>query len=293
VAGSEDLVDRLEPKAHTAMSMRRPLLVFIKFFGLLVPFLMALATSPANARADAPLAGLGIVMMHGKGGNPDRVIDGLVAALRAQGAKVIAPRMPWTGKNGRPDSYETTYQDAVAEVDRHVTALRGEGLSRIVVAGQSLGANVAIGYAAKHGRGLVGVMAIAPGHTPDRMNKGILDEGLAKARRLRAAGKGAQPIQLPDFNQGPTFEVRATPDAYVTFFDPAGPAVIPKNAAAMPAMPFLWVIGQDDKLLRAGPKYAFEMAPRHPKSRYVVVPGNHRDTPNSARGPIIEWLKSL
>jgi fermentation-respiration switch protein FrsA (DUF1100 family) len=87
--------------------------------------------------------------------------------------------------------------------------------------------------------------------------------------------------------------VNATAAASLSFFDPNGPAVIPRNAAAMPAIPFLWVIGRSDRLAEAGRNYAFDKAAKHPKSKYVEVNAGHFDTPNAARAEVIAWLKSL
>jgi fermentation-respiration switch protein FrsA (DUF1100 family) len=69
--------------------------------------------------------------------------------------------------------------------------------------------------------------------------------------------------------------------------------VIPRNAAAMPAIPLLWVIGRSDPLAGAGRGYAFDKAAKHPKSKYVEVNASHFDTPTAARAEVIAWLKSL
>jgi dienelactone hydrolase len=53
------------------------------------------------------------------------------------------------------------------EIDRAVARLKSQGAKKIVVAGQSFGANAAIGYGARRD-GLAAIMAIAPGHVPER-----------------------------------------------------------------------------------------------------------------------------
>jgi hypothetical protein len=116
---------------------------------------------------------------------------------------------------------------------------------------------------------------------------------VAKAKQLIAEGKGDLPSSFPDMNQGKTFDVRATPKVYVSYFDPNGPAPMPRNAAAMKAVPFLWVIGRDDPLFSAGPTYAFDRAPRHPKSKYLEVNARHENTPDVAKDQIVVWLKTL
>ncbi len=70
-------------------------------------------------------------------------------------------------------------------------------------------------------------------------------------------------------------------------FDPDGPAVIPKNAAAMGAaakpVPLLWVVGKLDPIDRRGPEYAFNAAAKNPKSKYIEVFAGHLTTPLVAR----------
>ena len=55
-----------------------------------------------------------------------------------------------------------------------------------------------------------------------------------------------------------------TPVVYLSMFDPKGGAVIPKNIAAMPAIPFLWVVGTFDPIQSRGKDYAFTRARPHP-----------------------------
>jgi pimeloyl-ACP methyl ester carboxylesterase len=107
-----------------------------------------------------------------------------------------------------------------------------------------------------------------------------------------AAGEKSRRI-WPDGVQGiPTFAT-ASPAVYLSMFDPDGPAVIPRNAAALNGVPFLWVVGQSDPILARGRDYAFSRAPSNPKSRYVEVPAGHLTAPQVARSQVVEWLKSL
>ena len=107
-----------------------------------------------------------------------------------------------------------------------------------------------------------------------------------------SSGRGDSQTMLPDINGGITFQVSAKPSAYLSFFDPQGPAVIPRNVAAMPSIPLLWVVGRQDPHRR--PKsYAYDRAPPHPKSKYLIVNAGHRDTPDAARQEVIAWLKQI
>jgi dienelactone hydrolase len=259
---------------------------FLRFFFLAA----SLTILPAAAQGqNATLNGFGVVLMHGKGGAPGGFIASAAAALQSAGAKVVMPEMPWS----RSRMYDVTYEQTMAEIDRAVAQLRSQGATKIVVGGQSFGANAAIGYAARRD-GLAAVVALAPGHTPERtFFAQRTAPGVAKAKQLVAEGKGDQPGSFPDMNQGKTFDVRATAKVYLSFFDPNGPAPMPKNAAAMKPVPFLWVIGRDDSLIAAGPDYAFSKAPKNPKSKYLEVNARHENTPDVAKAEVVAWLKSL
>jgi pimeloyl-ACP methyl ester carboxylesterase len=243
----------------------------------------------SGAFAQASLNGFGVVLMHGKGGMPGGLVASTAGALQTAGAKVVMPEMPWS----RSRSYDAGYEQAMAEIDRAVAQLKAQGASKIVVAGQSFGANAAIGYAARRG-GLAAIVALAPGHVPERPGFAKrLAPSLERARQMIAEGKGDAPGTFSDNNQGKLSNVRATPQVYLSYFDPNGPAPMPKNAAAMKAVPFLWVIGRDDQLHSAGPGYAFDRAPRHPKSKYLEVNARHENTPDIAKDQVVAWLAAL
>jgi hypothetical protein len=87
---------------------------------------------------------------------------------------------------------------------------------------------------------------------------------IAKAKQLVAEGKGDVRISFPDLAQGIPFQVKATPNVYLSMFDPEGPAVIPKNAAAMSGVPFLWVVGVGDPIFFHGRDYGFDPGAKHP-----------------------------
>jgi len=257
-------------------------------------FLAALAALLFAAALPRPAAclefgDLGVVFIHGKGVWAGAFDGGLVKLLHEAGAKVATPEMPWSFRR----LYGGTYADAMAEIDAAVADLKAQGATQIVIVGHSLGANAAIGYAARHGP-LAAVVAISPGHLPevDGLRSRTRDARI-EAAQLVAAGQGDVRRHFPDMIQGiPTF-ASATPRAYLSMFDPNGPAVIPKNAAAMPPIPFLWVVGMFDPIARRGPDYAYTLAAKNPKSRYLEVFAGHLSTPTVARTAIVRWLKGL
>jgi len=254
--------------------------------GVFVALLLAFV-APAAAAGK-----VGVVLLHGKGGMPEsRMMNPLIEAMRGAGFLVATPEMTWSRKR----RYDASYEAALAEIARAVAAIRAQGATRIVVAGQSQGANAALGYGARHG-GVAGIAAIAPGHVPEYF--ATLDDigaALSRAKALVAAGKGDEKSAYPDVNQGDNSMVAASARAYVSHFDPDGPAVMSRNAAGLkPGIALLWIHGEKDRPNeRRGREYAFDRAPPNPLSRYIVVEGGHGATPGIGAGRIVDWIKSL
>lgn len=247
-----------------------------------------LAGAPALAQSGG-LSGMGVVLLHGKGGVPGAMLEGFGEALKKAGAAIEEPEMPWSHKR----IYDATYEQAMAEIDLAVQKLKWRGATRIVIAGHSLGANAAIGYAARRD-GLAGIVALAPGHLPEAWALRLRTKGaISKAKEMIAAGQGDVPMSFPDLAQGIPFYVKATPNVYLSMFDPDGPAPIPKNAALMPPIPLMWVVGIADPIFFHGKDYAFDLAAKNSKSKYYVIPGAHLSTPFQARNAVVDWLKSL
>jgi pimeloyl-ACP methyl ester carboxylesterase len=260
-----------------------------RFFITLFAALAMMAASGASLAQQGSLAGLGIVLIHGKGGTPTTGIEGLHVALKREGALVEAPEMPWSARR----IYDATFDDAMKEIDAAADKLRKAGATKIAVVGHSLGANAAIGYGARR-KNLHGVVALAPGHLPEAWALRARTSGaIAQAKKLIAAGKGDVRMSFPDLAQGIPFSVNATPSVYVSMFDPDGPAVMPKNAAAMGEVPLLWIVGVADPMILHGKDYVYGRGTRHPKSKYVVSASMHLSTPYQSRGEIIAWLKGL
>src|SRR5712671_4474723 len=223
----------------------------------------ALSIAPALPRAalGLELSELGVVFVHGKGMWPGAFDGGIVNLLREAGAKVATPGMPWSFTR----IYAASYQEGLREIDAAVADVKRQGATRIVIIGHSLGANAAIGYAASRGP-LAAVVAIAPGHLPEVEGlRGRTHEALLTAAQLVAAGKGDERHSFPDAIQGvPTF-VMASPFVYMSTFDP---------------------------ISARGRKYAFDLAAKDPRSRYVEVLAGHLSAARIARTTIVRWLKS-
>lgn len=232
--------------------------------------------------------GIGVVLMHGKWGTSlsQSPIGKLKEKLEEKGFIVVAPEMPWSH-----DRYlEKGYEDSMTEIDTAVAELKAKGATRIVVGGQSMGANAALGYGARRD-GLAGIVAIAPGHVPEEWSSKFGGD-IGKARRLISDGKGAEMSTFSDVNQGESKQIKASANTYLSWYDPAGPAVMPTNTQALRA-PLLWIVGKDDPMYQKGESYAYARAPVFPKNTYVTIEANHMNAPIKGVSNIIMWLKSL
>jgi pimeloyl-ACP methyl ester carboxylesterase len=261
---------------------------------ILAAFIALTCIGPAGA---APPA-IGIVLMHGTAGIPlgaagrnGRVIGGgLVDALRKAGYQVATPEMCWSATR----IYDHAYSDCFADIDASIARLRAQGATAIVVGGLSMGGNAAIGYAATH-TGVLGVIACAPAHDPAVFaRRPDIAAALAQAKGAVAAGAGERAQTFPDFDgskRPPSFSVNATPRAYVSFFDPDGPANVAANAAHL-SVPIVWVAGTSDPTQRASAE-EFAGIPANPLSKYVSVDSGHLDTPDVGASAIVNWMRAL
>lgn len=101
---------------------------------------LGIATSAAAQGA------IGLIYMNGKQGPTNSAGSNDIAAkAAAAGIKVIVPSMPW-GRGGW-EKISVTPDEVFGMIDGYANQLRAQGAQRIVVGGQSLGANVALSYA--------------------------------------------------------------------------------------------------------------------------------------------------
>jgi len=248
-----------------------------------------LACKPSGARASTT----GVVLVHGKMDTTGYWLMPLRRKLQAAGFRTASPEMPWAEKR----EYDRTYEQSLDMIGAAAQGLEHQGARRIVVAGHSLGANAALGYAALHDH-VAGVIVISPGQFPeDPGYQKVVGASVAKARQLIAEGKGDQIGLFKDFAQwnGNLEGARTTARNYLSYFDPNGNAVMPKNAKRMkPGTAALWVVGRDDKgNVADGTGYIFDKLPPDRLNRYVLVPKGHDDAPATGADLIVSWLKCL
>ncbi len=202
---------------------------------------------------------------------------------------MVMPEMPWS----RSRIYNASYQDAMREIEGAVTDLRKRGAKSVVIAGQSIGANAAIGYGVRHDD-IAAVTAIAPGHNPQAESfRKRTGASVQEAKKLEAAGQGDKVQSFVDFNQGRVFDVRASRESLSQLSRSGragrdGPQCGGNEAGAVPS---------GDRagrpVFRPGASGGLHARRKNPKSRYVEVGGGHMATPRLAAGAIVDWLKSL
>jgi esterase/lipase len=237
----------------------------------------------------ATAADIGVVLLHGKGGTPSGNIQSLAIGLLNRGYLVSTPTMPWSQKR----IYDATFEESMLEIDREVDSLRAKGVKTIVVAGQSLGANAALGFAATR-TSVHGIVSISAGHSPESpafINR--FSQEVERARKLIASGNGKDKQTFPDINVGKTSEVKATAENYLSWFDPQGAAVMPKSVLSFKeSIPLLFITGNSDRLAPSK-EYIFDKAPPHPKSKFVIVSADHFSAPSASIEEVSTWLESL
>jgi len=229
-----------------------------------------------------------VVLMHGKGGTAQRT--GFFGRKLEPYCTVKSIEMPWSKRR----NYDDPYSVALNEIAAQVKEFRDQGYARVLVAGHSFGANAAMAYMAQVGDA-DGVIGLAPGHVPKYMyDNGIGTDAVDKARELVAAGKGDESVTMVDFNQRIKRSVSMKANVLLSYFDPAGLGHMPGTVAAFKKpVPLLWVVGTEDPLFRAGSAYAYDGAPAHPSSKFLVVHADHSATPDVAAAQVLAWIQAL
>jgi len=259
--------------------------------------LFALSSAQADAvdckPSGAPPSSTGVVLVHGKMDTTGYWLMPLRRKLQAAGFRTASPVMPWAEKR----QYDRTYEQSLDIIAEAARELEHQGAKRIVVAGHSLGANAALGYGALHDQ-VGGIIVISPGQFPeDAGYQKVVGESVAKARQLIAAGQGDRIGLFKDFAQwnGNLEGARTTAKNYLSYFDPNGNAVMPKNAKRIkPGTPVLWVVGSEDSgNVSDGKSYSYDKAPPDRLSRYILVPKGHDEAPATGADQIVSWLKCL
>ncbi len=255
----------------------------------LLAALTALAASLlfASAHAAAP-AEIGVALMHGKGGSPNKFVPELAQALEQAGFKVANLEMPWSGRR----QYDVRIQDAENEISAAFDKLRANGARKIFIVGHSQGGLFALLYGGQHR--VDGVVAIAPGGNVDAPSLvSALGEYVERARGMVRDGRGDERALFADFESSRgTNSINTTATLYLNWFDPNGPHSLAKAVRKMAwGVPVLYVAPTRDYPGLAKIKLdSFNALPSHPLTRLYEPESSHMDAPSAARGEIIRWM---
>jgi pimeloyl-ACP methyl ester carboxylesterase len=260
-------------------------------FGLAVlAALLSLTALPSAWAQDR----IGVLLLHGKnpGNQNDPNLNQLKSRLETVGMVTLLPDMPWSARR----YIEGDWDKAMAEIDGHVKNLRGKDATKIVIVGHSMGCPAAMSYAARHG-GVDALVLLAPGHVPmfysSSPNLKVVRDSVDEAKKMVAAGDLLGKRDFNDINQGRAQQVRTTAPAFLSYFAPDSDAEMSVTAPRIPAQtPVLWVIGNDDPLLRSGRGYVFDKLPANPKHGYLEIVANHLNTPVVAADAVLSWIRS-
>jgi pimeloyl-ACP methyl ester carboxylesterase len=227
----------------------------------------------AGGASAQDLRGVGVVLIHGKGGGQGP-LQPLADALTKRGAIILMPRMSWS-------SGYRTYEQTVGEVAAAVARVRQMGARRVYLAGHSMGANISFGYSAAGGEA-DGIIALAPGHRPDFIATRT-GNSIERARAMVMAGRRGARARFEDFNGLSTVPITTSAEAYLSFFDPDGPAGRAARASGVKG-PVLWVVGRSDRpAMRDEATYS--------RGTRIEVDANHQQTPIAAVPHVLEWLE--
>ena len=248
-----------------------------------------LAILPLACAAQSP--GIAVVIMHGKGGSPSRLVSGLAAALAQKGFLVENLEMPWSGRR----EYDVPVDAADKEIEAAFEGMRAKGASKFFVVGHSQGGIFALHYAATHP--VNGVVAIAPGGSvASPVFRKEVGAAVERARKLVEEGRGGEKTRFVDYegSRG-TLAVFAPAASYLSWFDAEGAMNQVKSSKAMsPQVPVLYVAPTNDYPALSRSKEAmFAALPSNPLSRMVEPVSSHLEAPAAARDPIAGWISEV
>ena len=248
------------------------------------------AAAPAAAQGTT-----GVILMHGKQStNTAPGLRDIASKAESAGMKVVVPLMPWS--TGGWEKINVTPDQVFAMIDGYAAQLRAQGAQRIVVGGQSIGANMALAYAVSR-QNVAGVVMAAPGHNPvgAYRNNSSVKESIDRAAQLVQSGQGNQSYSGLDDNQGSSIRMSTTAGVYIAWSSPRGQASMHGQAPLLPAsIPVMVIIGTKDPGYGYIETYVYKPAAKNPYSKYLVIDGgDHRNTDQAASQRIVDWIKGL
>lgn len=233
---------------------------------------------------------IGVVVMHGKWGNPGNLM-GFAGSMEASGYLTANIEMPWSGRR----AYDTGADGFVGEIDAAIQSLKDKGATKIVLIGHSLGAAGGLHYVTR--RPVDGFIAIAPGHAPEGERLAAMFAGsVAKAKAMVAKGEGDEKSGFDDFNTGNrTKQVSMAAKVYLDFFDPNGPMNFTANVGKiLPGTNMLWIAPTgEDAGLKGLTARAMSLFPATVKFQKVEIDAEHMNAPERSVEAALAWIRDL
>ncbi|AEC20169.1 hypothetical protein PT7_1629 [Pusillimonas sp. T7-7] len=235
--------------------------------------------------------GMGVVVMHGKGGSPTRHVSGLASSLQGKGYAVANLDMPWSGKR----NYDVDVAAADKEVAAALEGLKARGAKTVFVAGHSQGGLFALHYGNKH---LVdGVIAMAPGgDVGSQTFTGKLGPSVLAAKEMVAAGQGSTTAKFYDYEGSKGLQpINTTATNYLSWFTPDGAMNMGIAVRGMnPATPALYIgpMGDYKGLLR-NKQAMFRSLPRNPQTKLYEPRASHLGAPAASIDEIVRWTTEV
>lgn len=253
-------------------------------------FSIALALTVSLFPLQAGASQVGVVVMHGKGGNPGKHVNGLAYELEHAGFLVANLEMPWSARR----HYDVDMNGAANEITAALAALRAQGAQKVFVAGHSQGGLFALYYGGRHA--VDGLIAIAPGGQVDADSfVKALGQHVSAAKAMVDAGRGDETASFGDFegSRG-TNTVATTAAIYLNWFDPNGAHTTRAFKNVKVGIPVLYVgPKQDYPGLIAGKRANFGSLPQHPLTRLYEPESSHLAAPSAAAEEIVQWVKQV
>jgi pimeloyl-ACP methyl ester carboxylesterase len=262
----------------------------VRIYTTLALIVIAACLSPV-ATAQTPSSGIGIVIMHGKGGSPAKHVADLASSLEEKGYFVANLEMPWSGRR----AYDVSVNATEKEIETALDSLRSKGAKKLFVAGHSQGGLFALYFGTKHV--VDGIIAIAPGGNVSRpafLEK--LGASVELARTLIACGKGDEKTKFYDYEgtKG-IFAVATTPSIYLSWFDPGGAmnqAIVMKTIN--PRVPVLYIgpTGDYPGLIKVKQSMV-DSLPHNPLTKLYEPDSSHLNAPSASLDEIVRWTTNV
>lgn len=252
---------------------------------------LILAGISHSSAAQTPSPGIGIVIMHGKGGSPTGYVSTMASSLEEKGYLVANLEMPWSGRR----AYDVSVSVAEKEVEAALRMLRSNGAKKLFVAGHSQGGLFVLYFGGRHE--VDGVIAIAPGGDVNNSTfREKLGASVELARKFIAEGKGNEKTKFYDYEgtKGIT-AVTTTPAAYLSWFDPDGAMNQTMAVKTInPRVPVLYIGPTGDYPgLRKVKQSMFNALPNNPLTKLYEPDSSHLDAPSASRDEIVRWTTDV